>query len=197
MPLVRVFAVIGAVLVVVPYAAGGDRDAGAKGEAAPAGGTAEEAAVLKCVDRVAALFSSKSRTSLDDVRSLLGRGLTRIDSFGLMTESKEASVAQYRKDLALLKQRFVEYHETWEPQSVRLFDDVAIVLGRFEMTGVLRNSDRRVRVPFWGTYVLRKDGGLWQFVHIAFVRAAQPRPPGSHGSTERAEDPPNARVEHD
>jgi hypothetical protein len=186
----RILAVIGAVSLLLSFAVAGDTPSVAAPASAPAGAEADEAAVRKCVDQITALFSSKPRGAVDDLRPLLDARFTRVDSFGLMVEGREASLAQYRTDLALLKQRFAAYHETWRPQSVRLFGNVAVVVGRFEMTGVLRKGRQRIRVPFWGTFVLRKAGGQWQFVHVTFVRASQSRPA-------RAADPATTQTEQD
>ena len=181
----------GAVLVLVcfmslPFALANDdgpaSPAKPKGRPQPAGPESDEAAVRALVGELTGLFSSKTPTPLSNVQRLLGEDFSRVNSLGVVTEGKEAFLAQYRKEVALLKQRFEEYHQTWEARSVRIFGDAAVVLAKFEMTGVLRKGSRRVAVPFWGTLVLRKDDGQWQFVHVGFVRAEQRARSGASSS---------------
>jgi ketosteroid isomerase-like protein len=102
-----------------------------------------------------------------------------------------------RRELDLLDETFTTYHETWEPRSVRLFGELAVVFGEFKMTSVFRKGGRRVNGRFWGTFVLRKQEGGWRFVHIAFVRAAQPRAAATASDTSDVKGPPNHRIDTD
>lgn len=118
---------------------------------------------------LAALYRSHDGVAIEEVGLLLEPTVCRINSLGMMTKGRDATIAQYRRELAFMNKEYAKFEMKCDIHHVQNLQNAKVVAAQLTLSGERRDSGEVVKRDYWGTFVLRRNSDRWLVVSIAFV----------------------------
>jgi len=125
--------------------------------------------VKRVVSRFIDVFRSDAKARAETLADLLDEGYVLVDSKGKTVEGKAAGIDVITTGLKGAWSNVRDFREEFALRSIQLFGDIAVVSGRIDISGTLREGNRPLKSEAWMTLALRRRDAKWKIVHETIV----------------------------
>jgi len=111
-------------------------------------------------------------TARKRLEEMLAEDVVMAWSNGRAGKGKTTFLHWYDEAMAEIRDAFRTFAARYDIRSVRRFADGAIVFGKVELSGTLKDGDKPYRRSVWETLVFRKTPAGWRLIHEHSTRTA-------------------------
>jgi len=133
--------------------------------AAAADEEAEERNVESLARQYLAMVRTEDPTPLETVEEMLAEDFIQSTSHGTVVKGREENVRWIGKALSEIRDLFNAFDYRLDVQTVRVYGQSALVFGKVELSGELKESRKPFQREIWETMVFVGKDGKWKLVH--------------------------------
>jgi len=122
------------------------------------------APIRKAVDEYIGALRPGDTVPFERLETLLAEDFFTLCSDGTTLRGRQATIDVYRQAIAPLEQ-FEDVEMRFDVESLRLYQEVAVVFGKYTFRAKAKGDGRAFSRDVWDTIVLRQIRGNWVLVH--------------------------------
>ena len=111
------------------------------------------------------MFATNSPSSIDKISEFIAQDFIQSSSNGEVYYGKEENLEIFKKNIYEIKTYFETLELDFEITSIKIFSKTAIIFGKIQFIGKLKNNKQTFRRKLLETLILRKYKKTWKITH--------------------------------